>query len=102
MFVNVSVTQLQYHSLTHWSNSMTTTTYRPIYEIAREIRKDWGIKVNYAAKPYPEAMECLSTINGMYEFESADMIVRYFLCNASTWRGDTAKRVKAELKAMLK
>ena len=76
-------------------------SYRPLYEIAREIRKDWGSKINYAAKPYLEAMECLSSINGMYEFDSADNVVRYFLCNASTWRGDTAKRVKAELKSML-
>jgi len=30
------------------------------------------------------------------------MIVRYFLSNATTWRGETARRIKAELKQMLK
>jgi len=28
--------------------------------------------------------------------------VRYFLSNATTWRGDTARRIKAELKEMLR
>jgi hypothetical protein len=27
--------------------------------------------------------------------------VRYFLANASSWRGETARRIKAELNAML-
>jgi len=34
--------------------------------------------------------------------DSGDSIVRYFLSNASTWRGETARRVKKELNAMLK
>ena len=75
---------------------------RPLYEIASEIRKDWGSKVNYAAKPYLEAMECLNSITDKYGYDSAKSVVLYFLSNASTWRGDTAKRVKAELKAMAK
>ena len=29
------------------------------------------------------------------------MIVRYFLSNATTWRGEDARRIKAELKALL-
>ena len=75
---------------------------RPLYEIAGEIRKDWGSKVNYAAKPYLEAMECLHSTSDKYGMDSAKSIVLYFLSNASTWRGDTAKRIKAELKAMTK
>jgi hypothetical protein len=35
-----------------------------------------------------------------YGMDSGKSIILYFLANASTWRGDTAKRVKAELKAM--
>jgi hypothetical protein len=35
-------------------------------------------------------------------FDSARSVVLYFLSNASSWRGDVAKRVKAELKAHLK
>lgn len=74
---------------------------RPLYEIAREIRRDWT-KVNYAAAPYLSAMSELSSINDKYIFDSGRSVVLYFLGNASTWRGETAKRIKAELKAMLK
>ena len=81
---------------------MSTTINRPLYDIAREIRIDWGKKINYAAKPYLDAMASLSDISDGYGYDSGDSVVRYFLCNASTWRGDTAKRVKAELNAMLK
>ena len=73
---------------------------RPIYEIAREIRRDWGAKVNFAAKPYLDAMLCLNSIDDNYFFDSARSVVMYFLCNASTWRGETARRIKKELKEM--
>lgn len=75
---------------------------RPIYEIAREIRKDWGAKVNFAAKPYLDAMMCLDSIDDNCYFDSAKSVVLYFLCNAGTWRGETAKRIKKELKEMCK
>ena len=75
---------------------------RPLHEVAREIRKDWGVKVNYAAKPYLEAMECLDAISDAYGMDSGRGIVAYFLANAQTWRGETAKRVKAELNSALK
>jgi len=74
---------------------------RKLYEIAKEIRSDW-IKVNFAAKPYLEAMEKLQDINDKYYFDTAESVVLYFLSNASSWRGDVAKRVKLELKEMLK
>lgn len=74
---------------------------RELSVIAQEIRKDWGAKVNYGAVPYLDAMSQLSSINDRFYMDSADSIVRYFLSNASTWRGETAKRVKAELKSML-
>ena len=77
------------------------TTARPLYEIANEIRKDWK-KVYFGAKPYLDAMACLNSINDNYGWDSAKSIVLYFLGNASTWRGETAKRIKAELKAMTK
>ena len=79
---------------------MKTENKRPVYAIASEIRKDWK-KVNYAAKPYLEAMASLGDINDSYGYDSGKGIVRYFLSNASTWRGDTAKRIKSELKSML-
>jgi len=36
-----------------------------------------------------------------YGMDDGDGLVRYFLANARTWRGEVAKRVKAELKEML-
>jgi hypothetical protein len=80
---------------------LTKTAARPLSEIANDIRLDWGSKVNYAAKPYLEAMFDLRSINDRYGYDSADSIVRYFLSNASSWRGPVAKAIKAELKRML-
>jgi hypothetical protein len=74
---------------------------RPLSEIAREIYKDWGSKVNFAAKPYLEAMLTLNSINDMYMFDSARSIVAYFLSNARSWKGPKAKEIKKELKDML-
>ena len=74
---------------------------RPLYKIAADVRMNWA-KVNYAAEPYLRAMEQLNSIDDMYYYDTADSVVRYFLANANTWRGETARRVKAELKGMLK
>jgi len=76
-------------------------THRPLHEIAAEIKADWK-NVNYAAKPYVEAMATLDQITDKYYLDSADSVVRYFLCNAGTWRGEVAKRVKAELNKIIK
>lgn len=77
-----------------------TPTDRPLFEIAREIKHTWP-KMNYAAVPYYEAMLYLNTMNDSYGMDSARSIVLYFLSNASGWRGDIAKRIKAELRGML-
>ena len=74
---------------------------RSLRVVAQEIRSDWGAKVNYGAVPYLDAMSTLDSIDDMYYQDSANSIVRYFLSNASTWRGDVARRVKAELKALV-
>ncbi len=75
---------------------------RPIYVIAREIIKDWGSKVNYAAKPYLDAMGYVTNVTDNYGMDTAESIVRYFLCNASTWRGEKAREIKKELNSMIK
>lgn len=75
---------------------------RLICDIAREIRKVWGSKVNYAAKPYLDVMLGLDGIDSEYGADSARGIVLYFLSNASSFRGPDAKRLKDELKALLK
>ena len=72
---------------------------RPLYEIAREIRKTWT-KVSPYAEPYLEAMQSLDSINDNYYFDSGKSVVLYFLSNTSTWRGEDARRIKAELKEM--
>lgn len=77
------------------------TTFRSLRVIAREILVDWK-KPYFGAVPYLEAMYNLESLSDMYGADSARSIVLYFLANANTWRGETAKRVKAELKAMLK
>lgn len=73
---------------------------RPIYEIAREISKDWQ-PANYAAVPYLVAMKDLNTMDEHYGLDSAYSVIAYFLANARTWRGETARRVKKELNGML-
>lgn len=73
---------------------------RSLSVIAREIRKDWK-PVWFGAVPYLDAMSELDKITDKVMHDSGESIVLYFLSNASKWRGDTAKRVKAELKAML-
>ena len=79
-----------------------TTTVRPLYTIASEIRNDWAGKVNYGAKPYLDAMQVLESTNDSYGYDSGKSIVRYFLANAGTWRGEVAKQIKAELNLMVK
>lgn len=74
---------------------------RTLAEISRDIRRDWK-KVNYAAEPYLSAMSTMGSIRENYGCDSGKSIVLYFLSNASSWRGDTAKRIKAELKSMAK
>ena len=70
---------------------------KTIAEIAAIIRQDWQ-KVNFAAKPYLEAMQSLHSVKSSFGYDSGKSIVLYFLSNASAWRGETAKAVKLELK----
>lgn len=73
---------------------------RPLHEIAREIRADWR-NPYFGAVPYLDAMGQLDSVRDHYYFDSAESVVLYFLSNAQTWRGETARRIKAELKALL-
>ena len=74
---------------------------RSLSVIVGEVYDNWP-KVNYAAKPYLEAMASLDKITDTYICDSAVSVVLYFLANATTWRGDAARRIKAELNAMAK
>jgi len=74
---------------------------RTLHEIAREVRADWK-NVYFGAKPYLDAMSTLNSIKDNYYEDSGESIVLYFLANAQTWRGETARRIKLELNAMVK
>ena len=74
---------------------------RQLNIIAREIWENWE-KPYFGAIPYLKAMSTLTDINQQYGYDSAESVVRYFLSNATTWRGEHARRIKAELKDMLK
>ncbi len=83
---------------------------RTLLDIAYEIAKLWDR--DYAgkprpyflndAKPYLHAMIYLSSVNDSYMLDSGRDIVQRFLCNVGGWRGDDAKRIKHELREMLK
>jgi asparagine synthetase B (glutamine-hydrolysing) len=74
---------------------------RPIHVIAREIDFVWH-KVYYGARDYLDAMKQLTDIDDYYGVESASSIIVYFLANARTFRGEEARRIKKELKELLK
>ena len=74
---------------------------RPLHDIAADIRLSWP-KPYFGAVPYLQAMACMKTVNDRFGYEDARMIVNYFLANARTWKGEDARRVKAELLGMLK
>jgi len=74
---------------------------RTISAIAHEIRNDWK-KPYFGAVPYLRAMMSLGDISDHYGLDSGENVVLRFLSNATTWRGDVARRVKAELKGLCK
>jgi hypothetical protein len=73
---------------------------RSLETIARDIRADWK-KPYFGAVPYLEAMRSLGCVDDTFGYDDGRSIILYFLSNAGTWRGPTAKAIKAELKAML-
>lgn len=75
--------------------------HRPLYIIAADIRANWA-KPHFAAFPYIYAMRSLNQIGEMYGLDSGVSIVAYFLANAATWRGPEARRIKQELRDILK
>ena len=77
-----------------------TNEPRPLSVIAQEIRQDWR-KVYFGAVPYLQAMATMDSPKDPYGADSGQSIVLYFLSNASTWRGEVARRVKKELKGMV-
>jgi len=79
---------------------MTTPTIRPLSVIAADIRAHWA-KPYFGAMPYIDAMATLYSVDDAYGQDDARSIVLYFLSNASTFRGPEARKIKAELRAMV-
>jgi hypothetical protein len=71
-----------------------------IAHIALLVRKDWK-NVYLGAVPYLDAMRSLNSVNDNYYEDSASSIINYFLANATTWRGEIARAVKAKLKQLV-
>ena len=74
---------------------------RKLNVIADEIRKEWA-KPYFGAVPYIDAMSQVESITDRYIAETGKDLVLGFLCNCSSWRGDAARRIKAELKELLR
>lgn len=82
------------------------TTVRPLHVIGMELlghlRKLPESHMGYwAGIPYSRPLIYLQDTNDVYGADSADSIIRYALGNLSSWRGEDAKRIRAELKAHL-
>jgi hypothetical protein len=73
---------------------------RLIFEIGADIASSWTCPY-FGAVPYIRAMMSLSTLRDGYGEESAPDIIAYFLANSGTWRGDDARRLKAELRSLI-
>lgn len=80
---------------------MPNAEVRPLSVIAREIKSLWP-KPYFGAVPYLDAMLTLNSIKDNYYLDSGESVVLYFLANAQTWKGEDARRIKSELKAMCK
>ena len=86
-----------HHSLYRHLRRGNPKKHRPIYQIAREIDRDWK-NPYFGAKPYLESMLNMDQIGDDYYLDEGRDVVLRFLANAQSWRGDTAKQIKAELK----
>jgi hypothetical protein len=80
---------------------------RNLNTIAAEINTLWrreppSPSVQRFARPYLEALEEIQTVKDTYGLETGDDIVMRFLFNTANWRGDDARRIKAELHKHLK
>ena len=85
------------------ANTAAETIFVPatLAGIAVLIQTDWK-NINTAAAHHLEAMFQLTGITDTYITESAKTVVKYFLANASAWKGPIAKVIKKHLKDLTK
>ena len=74
--------------------------HKPLYQYAGTIKRNWE-NLDYAAKPYVDAMFNLDQITDNYGADTARSVVAYFLANAAKWRGEIARNTKKELKKLV-
>ena len=79
------------------SGALRSMSMHKLFELVRE---DWS-RPYFGAVPYIDALMAL-TDSGYYGLDSWQDLAIYFLGNANTWRGPTARAVKAELHRRLK
>ncbi|WP_116138087.1 hypothetical protein [Trinickia diaoshuihuensis] len=76
---------------------------RKLSDVAAEIRKDWRAIRNGAAASALDAMATMGVVPEPYGLDPNGYgVIGQFLTGAKGWRGPTARRVKAELRAMCK
>jgi hypothetical protein len=73
---------------------------RSLCDIAEDILQHWH-KVHYTAIPYLSAMRYVKELGDKHGHDTGRDIVLRFLGGASTWKGDDARRIKAELRELL-
>jgi len=83
------------------SKIVNASSNRFLFVIAEEIQREWK-NVYFGAVPYLRAMSQLNGIEEDYGCDSAKSVVLYFLANARGFKGEAARRIKAELKEMVK
>ena len=59
-------------------------------------------KVTPEAEPYLYALRYLATASDHYGYDTGEEVILKFIGNAKGWRGDDARRIKAELREHLK
>jgi hypothetical protein len=74
---------------------------RPLHVISDEIFKVWLPSPSPEAYPYARALRYLATVTDKYGDDTAEEIILKFISNAKYWRGNHARRIKAELRAHL-
>ena len=76
---------------------------RPLHEIARQALSDDSLKgcARAFSQPYLAALTLCEKASDRYIFEDAKTQIVYALSNLQSWRGDSARAIKAELKAHL-
>lgn len=77
---------------------------RPLREIARDAIRDDSLKgsARAYATPYLAALTHVDSASDRYLFEDGRTQILYALSNLNSWGGESARAIKAELKAHLK